>query len=276
VTDIDRLRADPYAFYAAKILALPSLEAVDADPDPAWRGTAAHGVLQRWIEGGPHDAERLRALARDMLGRAEAHPLMRTLWQPRLLAALDWVAAQVAQQAGEGRTVLFGETRGEIQRGGITLHGKPDRIDRLADGSVAIVDYKSGATATGKQVAAGYSLQLGLLGLIAHEGGFAGQGVPKGTGVSAFEYWKLAKSPKKNFGFVQSPVDREGKGGKIVTSAFVDFVAEKFDDAARRWLTGDEPFTARPHSDAPVFTDYDQLMRLDEWIARGSGEDADG
>ena len=275
VTDVDRLRADPYAFYAAKILGLPSLEAVDADPGPAWRGTAAHGVLQRWIEEGPRDPERLRELAREMLAGAQAHPLMRTLWQPRLLKALDWVAAEVAEQAGEGRTILFGEQRGEITRSGITLHGNPDRIDRLPDGSVGIVDYKSGSTATGKQVAAGYSLQLGLLGLIAHEGGFAQWGVARGTDVAAFEYWKLNKAQNREFGSIQSPVDPDGKRGKVPTGTFVAFVAEKFDDAARRWLTGDEPFTARPHSDAPVYTDYDQLMRLEEWIT-GSGVETDG
>ncbi len=275
VTDIDRLRADPYAFYAAKILALPVLDPVDADPGPAWRGTAAHALLQRWIEEGAVDAERLRAMAREMLAGAQAHPLMRALWQPRLLAALDWVAAEVARQAGDGRSILFGEKRGEIVRGGIVLHGKPDRIDRLKDGSVGIVDYKSGGTATAKQVRAGYSLQLGLLGLIAHAGGFAERGIAAGTDVSAFEYWKLAKGQNRAFGYSQSPVDPAGKYGKLETAAFVDFVAAKFDEAAARWLTGDEPFTARPHSDAPVFSDYDQLMRIDEWFARGGPESAD-
>src|SRR5690606_2857267 len=101
VTDIDRLRADPYAFYAARILRLPVLEPVDADPGPAWRGTAAHDLLRRWIEEGAHDAARLADLARAMLAGAQAHPLMRTLWQPRLLAALDWVAAQVAAEQAE-------------------------------------------------------------------------------------------------------------------------------------------------------------------------------
>lgn len=274
VTDIDRLRADPYAFYAAKILRLSVLEPVDADPGPAWRGTAAHGLLQRWIEQGARDAECLKAMAREMLADAKAHPLMRALWQPRLLAALDWVAEEVARQAGEGRTILFGEKRGEILRQGITLHGKPDRVDRLPDGAVGIVDYKSGGTATARQVKAGYSLQLGLLGFIAREGGFARQGVVPGTEVAAFEYWKLAKGKDRAFGFRQSPVDPQGKYGKLETAAFVDFVAARFDEAAARWLTGDEPFTARPHSDAPVYADYDQLMRIDEWYARGGPDEA--
>ena len=79
----------------------------------------------------------------------------------------------------------------------------------------------------------------------------------------------IAKGKGRSFGHVQSPVDAQGRYGKIATADFIDHVAAMFDEAAARWLTGDEPFTARPHSDAPVFTDYDQLMRLDEWIARG-------
>jgi ATP-dependent helicase/nuclease subunit B len=33
VTEVDRLKADPYAFYARKLLALPALDPVDADPE---------------------------------------------------------------------------------------------------------------------------------------------------------------------------------------------------------------------------------------------------
>ncbi|BAK66139.1 double-strand break repair protein AddB [Sphingobium sp. SYK-6] len=270
VTDVDRLRADPYAFYAARILRLSPLEPVDADPGPAWRGTRAHDVLQRWMEEGSGDPARLAALAQDMIAGAAAHPLLRALWQPRLLAGLDWVAAEVAAQRETGRTILFGERWGKIERGGVVLRGKPDRMDRLADGALAVVDYKSGATASVRQVEAGYSLQLGLLGLIAREGGFEeAAGVVRGTPVSAFEYWKLGKSAKGAFGYKRPLTDPRGTHRRIVTDAFLPMVERFFDEAAARWLTGGEPFTARPHSDAPVFTDYDQLMRLDEWFGRG-------
>lgn len=269
VTDVDRLNADPFAFYAAKILGLVSLDAVDADPGPAWRGTAAHGVLKRWMEEGASDPARLKALAREMIAGAAAHPLLRALWQPRLLAALEWVAGEVVAQRETGRTILFGEKRGEIELAGITLHGTPDRVDLLADGSIAIVDYKSGATASVRQVEAGYSLQLGLLGLIAREGGFAE--VARGTGVGAFEYWKLSKGPRGDFGHKRPLTDPTGAYKRIVTERFLPLVEGFFRKAAETWLTGDAPFPARPHSDAPIFTDYDQLMRLDEWFGRGGG-----
>jgi ATP-dependent helicase/nuclease subunit B len=274
VTDVDRLRADPYAFYAARILRLRVLEPVDADPGPAWRGTAAHDVLQRWMEEGSHDADRLRELARAMIGAAVAHPLLRALWQPRLLAALDWVAGEVAAQQASDRTILFGERWGRIERAGVTLRGKPDRVDRLADGAIAIVDYKSGASGSVRQVTAGYSLQLGLLGLIATHGGF--EAVAEGTPVGGYEYWKLGKGRDGAFGYRQVLSDPQGSRGRIPTDAMLPMIAGFFDDAVTRWLTGDAPFTARPHSDAPVYTDFDRLMRLDEWFGRADPDRAHG
>jgi ATP-dependent helicase/nuclease subunit B len=71
----------------------------------------------------------------------------------------------------------------------VTVQGRVDRIDRLADGGLAIIDYKTGAPPSAKAVENGFALQLGLLALIARAGGFDGvTGEPE-----AFEYWSLAK-----------------------------------------------------------------------------------
>ena len=55
------------------------------------------------------------------------------------------------------------EEFGEAEVAGVTLYGKVDRIDRLADGRLAIVDYKTGKAPRPKAVAEGFALQLGLL-----------------------------------------------------------------------------------------------------------------
>ncbi len=269
VTDVDRLKADPYAFYAAKILRLPRLDPVDAEPGPAWRGTQAHDVLERWMQEGAPGPDRLRALAQEMIAGAPSHPLLKALWQPRLLEGLEWVAHEVAALDAEGRTILFGEKWGAITRGGVRLRGKPDRIDRLPDGSLAIVDYKSGNASFINQTKAGYRLQLGLLGLIARDGGF-GQ-LPAGAAISAYEYWVTGGKRKDGgIGLRVSVTDPAGARKRIPTDEMLPMMAAFFNEAAARWLTGAEPFTARPNPDAPVYDTYDQLMRLDEWYARGS------
>ncbi|MHA6719516.1 double-strand break repair protein AddB [Sphingomonas sp. RS6] len=264
VTDVDRLKADPYAFYAKRILRLAPLDPVDADPSAAWRGTAVHDVLQKWFEQDDCHPERLRERAEAMLADARTHPLVRALWQPRLMEAIDWIAAELAANAAAGRHVLAVERDGAIEFAGVKLHGKFDRIDRLADGGLAIVDYKTGQPPSTRAVREGYNLQLGLLGLIAGRGGFEGiGGEPRG-----FEYWSLARNQKTGgFGYVDSPVDPK-KRDPIPADTFVAVVAEQFAEAAGDWLTGERPFTAKLVPEYAPYADYDQLMRLDEWYGR--------
>ena len=38
------------------------------------------------------------------------------------------------------------------------------------------------------------------------------------------------------------------------------------DNALARWILGRDPFTARLNPDLAVYTDFDQLMRLEEWL----------
>ncbi|WP_188055472.1 double-strand break repair protein AddB [Sphingosinithalassobacter sp. CS137] len=263
VTEVDRLKADPYAFYARRMLRLMPLDAVDADPSAAWRGTAIHAVLQKWFEEDGCAPDRLRDRARAMLADARTHPMMRALWQPRLMEAVDWIAAELARKEAEGRRVLAVERAGSIDFAGVELRGTFDRVDRMADGSLAIIDYKTGKPPSAKAVRAGYSLQLGLLGLIAEAGGF--EGIEGRAG--CFEYWSLGKN-KDGFGYIATPVDPEGKRDRIPTAEFVGIAAANFRDAVQAWLTGDAPFTAKLVPEYAPYADYDQLMRKDEWYGR--------
>jgi ATP-dependent helicase/nuclease subunit B len=260
VTEVDRLKADPFAFYARKMLRLTALDVIDADPSPAWRGTAVHDVLEAWMKEDDCDPARLRPRAEELLRASSAHPLMRALWQPRLLEAIDWIASEVEKNRQAGRRPLKAEAWGEADLAGVKLQGKADRIDRAADGSLVILDYKTGTPPGPKAVAEGYSMQLGLLGLIAERGGFDGvEGIP-----ACFEYWSLAKKNGK-LGYVASPIG--GKHG-IEAAEFTTLAARNFIAAAEAWLTGEEPFTAKLHPEYAPYGEYDQLMRLDEWYGR--------
>ncbi|SEM45359.1 ATP-dependent helicase/nuclease subunit B [Sphingomonas gellani] len=263
VTEVDRLKADPYAFYARRYLALSPLEPVDADPTPAWRGNAVHAILEEWWKEDRCAADALRPRAVAMLRDGATHPMLRALWQPRLLEAVDFIAGRVAEDAAAGRHVTHAEGKGRIQLANVTLSGRYDRIDTLPDGKLAIVDYKTGKAPSSAAVRAGFSLQLGLLGVIAERGGFGDV-----TGdAGAFEYWSMAKS-QSGFGQVTSPCDPEGKRDRIVTADFTSVAAANFADAAGTWLTGGAPFTAKLRPEYVNYADYDQLMRRDEWYGR--------
>ncbi|MXO90073.1 PD-(D/E)XK nuclease family protein [Pontixanthobacter aquaemixtae] len=260
VTALDRLRSDPYQFYAGNILRLGDLDGLDAEPSAAWRGTAAHEILETWHKTGRPIAE----VASEVLQQMNAHPLMRSLWQPRLMKALEWVEGTV--KAFEGRKPTKIEEWGEMEVRGVTIFGKVDRIDSCDGKSLAIVDYKTGGPPTGKEVEAGYALQLGTLGLMAGKGAFGG---PMGT-PEKFEYWSLAKSDKSEtgFGYIATPLKEGSKRSGILPEDFLPKAQDFLDDALDRWILGDEPFTARLNPDAKVYTTYDQLMRLDEWMGR--------
>ncbi|MET1754859.1 double-strand break repair protein AddB [Novosphingobium sp. RD2P27] len=273
VTALDRLRGDPYQFYASSILKLRSLDALDAEPSAAWKGTAVHAILDRWHKQG-EPAGMLRSIAEQVMDEMSAHPLMRALWRPRLLAALDWVGEEIGRQKEDGRKVLATEADGSIEWRGVRLQGRADRIDRCADGILAVVDYKTGQPPSARRVQEGFSLQLGLVGLIASEGGFkdiSGE-------AQRFEYWSLAKKQGQDqFGYWTEPVLEDRKKSGIAREKFLSETVRYLDDALDRWILGAEPFTARLNPDLPGHADYDQLMRLDEWITQlGSLDDGEG
>jgi ATP-dependent helicase/nuclease subunit B len=258
VTALDRLRSDPYQFYASAILRLKELDPLDAEPSPAWKGELAHAILEHWHRSG----RPLEDIAAEQLAAMNPHPLMRALWRPRLMKALEWAAAEIARNPD--RTPVLFEEKGEMEVRGITLRGKVDRIDRLADGTLAIVDYKTGQPPTGREVEAGYALQLGTLGLMAERGAF---GEAQGE-ATVFEYWSLARSSKSEtgFGYVATSLHTGSKRSGIPPAEFLPQAEYFLHDALDKWILGDQPFTARLNPDAPGYSTFDQLMRLDEWI----------
>ncbi|MGF7153208.1 PD-(D/E)XK nuclease family protein [Novosphingobium gossypii] len=270
VTGLDRLRGDPYQFYANAILRLRSIDALDAEPSAAWKGEVAHLIMQRWHEAGEPDGG-LHAIAQGVLGEQNAHPLMRVLWWPRLSAALETFERSILAAKAEGRTVVSVEQWGSMTYRDVRILGRADRIDRKPDGALAVVDYKTGQPPTGRRVQEGFALQLGLIGLIAQDGGFPGA---EGT-ADAFEYWSMAKGKDGAMGYVFEPVLEGRKKSGIPREDFLPETRRYLDEALNRWILGEEPFTARLNPELGSYADYDQLMRLDEWITSLGGSSKD-
>ncbi len=262
VTAVDRLKADPFAFYAQAILRLSAMEAIDAPAGPAWRGSMIHRVLQDWAEVDAYQPNRLRARIEALLAQPEMHPLLRTLWQPKLIDAADFIASSVAEARSEGRVPVVAEEKGRFEIAGVTLTGRVDRIDKLSDGSLAIIDYKTGTAPSVAQIEAGFALQLGLMGLMAENKGFNGvNGV-----ASTFEYWLLSRdTTTKAFGKIRQAL---GKSKTLDPADLTSAAYDHFSEAAARWLTGDAPFIAKAHPEYMPYSDYDHLMRYEEWRGR--------
>jgi len=261
VTGVDQLARDPFAFYAAKILRLSELEPLSSGPDAKWFGTRVHKFLQDWQAAGLTEAAfaaELAALradpALDSLGRA--------FWLPRIEPSLRWAAERV-WAARDERWPVANEVSGKLLVGGITLRGTADRVDQAADGTLAIVDYKTGAAPSAKSAGEGLNSQLGLLGLIAEEAGL-GDLAPEPVG--AFEYWELKRDRKKGVDGAVKAIKGQ-KPMPATAAAVIERAREALAELSARFLLGQEPFV--PGDSAKRYADFDQLMRRDEWFGRG-------
>lgn len=267
-TALDRLLGDPYQFYAREILGLRRLDPLSGDPfgDPALRGTLVHDILDAWHKAREVEPDlAIAPLAAQKFAEAQVHPLFKGLWQPRLIAALERFEAWVDEAAQEGRTVRLSEADGEMKCDRIRVTGRADRIDQLADGRLVIVDYKTGGAPTAAQVEAGYALQMGVLGLIARDGEF---GEARLSGETAgYEYWSLAKKAGA-FGYVDEPLKTGNKKSGLTLEEFLPEHERFLRHAIGKYLNGDAPFTAKENPDYPGYSEYDQLMRLEEWQIR--------
>jgi ATP-dependent helicase/nuclease subunit B len=262
VTEIETWRRDPYAIYARHVLGLEALRPLDEDPGAAERGSLIHDALDRFVRAFPDalpaDAvARLEAFGRDAFGPALARPGIWAFWWPRFLRIAGWF---VAEEAGRRRLTAgsHGETRGRIALdgpgGAFELRARADRIDRLAAGGLAVIDYKTGSVPSKESVRLGFSPQLPLEAVIAERGGF--EGVPAAP-VAQLEFWRLSGGDEP---------------GEIVRLADPPALAAAARDGLLRLIRAFDdpatPYPARPHPGwAPRFSDYEHLARVLEWGA---------
>jgi len=193
VTEIEHWLRDPYTIYAKHILRLTPLDAVDAEPGAAERGTIIHGAIgeftQRFAKNLPSDpAGELIALGRKHFAAFEDFPDAQAFWWPRFERIAHWFARWEAQRRS-GITAIVAEIRGEIDipltEGVFKLRGIADRIERDAAGRYIILDYKTGAVRTEKQVRMGLAPQLTLEAAMLCKDGF--KEIPSGASVDYFE-----------------------------------------------------------------------------------------
>lgn len=176
VTAIKHLIRDPYHIYASHVLRLEPLDPLAPAPDARLRGTVLHRLLERYVQayppGTPANPEALLNMAEAQLAADVPAPAVRHFWQARLARSAEDFARWNAESKGRPE---LAEVRGAltIDPPGFTLIGRPDRIDRLPVGALAIYDYKTGQLPSAPQQRH-FDKQLILLAMMAEAGGFPG------------------------------------------------------------------------------------------------------
>ncbi|MSO92364.1 MAG: double-strand break repair protein AddB [Rhodospirillales bacterium] len=269
VTQVETWMRDPYAVYARHILGLRALDPIDADPGAADYGAFIHAALDSFVRENPaalpDDAiDRLLAHGRGALSHAMSRPGVWAFWWPRFERIARWFIEEERTRRQHLRTSLS-EVRGKIvltgPAGPFTLHAKADRIDVLKDGTLAVIDYKTGAPPTRTEVAAGFAPQLPLEAVIAEAGGF--EGVPRAR-VSQLDYWRLRGTDPAG---ERSPLHGDlARHTEEARAGLLRLIAA-FDQP-------ETAYEARPRPEAaPRFSDYEHLARVKEWaMGRESSE----
>jgi ATP-dependent helicase/nuclease subunit B len=271
VTEIEDWLRDPYTIYARHVLRLRALDAVDTEPGAAERGTIIHAAVgaytQNFAAGLPADPVReLIALGEPHFAALDDFPEARAFWWPRFLRIAHWFTRWDAERRG-AIVALAAEIRCETEialaDGVFRLRGIADRIERDAAGRCVILDYKTGAVRSEKQVRTGLAPQLTLEAAILRRGGFAG--IPAGTSVSEIAYVKLkGGDPPGEY----EPI--RFKDGTPDSQA--DRALERLTRIAQIFDTDTEPYRSLVH---PMwrtrYGDYDHLARVKEW-SRSGGE----
>lgn len=145
------LRRCPYRFFALRQLRLQEADELDTELGKRDFGNWLHTLLKIFHEAlqqapAPElparrtlmDAAAAQAARELALSDSEFLPFAAS-WPRVREGYLDWLAGH----EGEGAVFEAAEVAKEVPLGSLTLIGKIDRIDKLADGSTLVMDYKT-------------------------------------------------------------------------------------------------------------------------------------
>lgn len=265
-TWIEKWVRNPYHVYASKILRLRRLEGLEEEASLADRGSFLHTVLEKFVrtypEKMPEQAEEIfMELAKVELSKLETLSPDWVYWEPRLPRVAEWFVSQESSWRNQASPWLI-EQQGSLSlpvssERIFTLTAKADRIDRLREGEAVIIDYKTGAIPSLKEIWAGRSPQLPLEALILESGGFGEK-----ASVKDLSYWQISggvEAGKAEFLEARKTFDvrrsiREAEEGfKKLVMAFED---------------EQTPYIAKVPRKANLYDDekaYAHLARTTEW-----------
>ncbi|RLQ89217.1 double-strand break repair protein AddB [Notoacmeibacter ruber] len=274
VTQIERLRRDPYAIHAEQILGLAPLPELMRDHDARDRGTLFHAILEDFIRARIDPSSETAGAQFEAIGRknfaSEKLPAdIHAVWWPRFLSMVPHVltleqerqaritASHVEAKAGE---TAIAETE-------CTLRGMADRINRMADGGADIIDYKTGEPPSASDVRALTASQLPLEAALLKRGAFDEVGAQEPADLL---YIKLGARGDVT---TKSVLDQRRK--QIVSaSELADLAWERLIEQMIYYRDPANGYTARllPFRADEALGDYDHLARTLEWSAGTDSE----
>ena len=236
VTDLELLIHNPYAFYARHILRLRVLDDYWVGVDARKFGTIVHKVIEELPAGAVPAAivARLDAAARAELGPNDAGVIFH-FWHRRFMEMAPVIADALAQTPGAAM-----EIGGSVQIAGRTVRARADRI--WPDG---VMDIKTGAAPSKKQLLDGNMPQLPLEAHMLQSGGF---------------YGYRAATPVMEFLQLRSGDVRAIRYDAETTAMMIRGAIDKTTEVINIFSVGRAPYENRPNTDAK-YKMFDDLAR---------------
>ncbi len=277
ITDIERLLRDPYGIYAKRVLGLYPWRCLDEPLGPADRGELVHALAEAFAKAHPDRLpddlyDHINELCADIV-TARALPLdIQTYWQADLARATLFLAAFEEAARADGLPALLegeGEWRFPIGGGEMTFMGRADRMDRLTDKSIRIIDFKTGEKRPTNKQASTFSPQLLLTALMVEAGAFP----PETTGeVSSISFQNMISKRPPHDPFA----GHHALSGDALREAMVE-AGSALTALLEAYQHPDQGYPSQPR---PFFRhdygDYDHLARRGEWAGRAGGGSGDG
>ena len=277
VTEIETLRRDPYAIFARRILRLRPIDPLIRDPDVAERGSLFHDILAHFTEEEIDPLRQDAAACLLEIGRRHFDNLalpeeIDAVWWPRFQSLvpeyLDWErdrAPLIAQRHPEiaSKKISVGTT-------GVTLSGRADRVDLRRDGTVDIIDYKTGSTPSKRQAHVLLSPQLALEAALLARGAFHEVG---NRAAADLLYVRLRPSGRVDpesilkVGTSMNASEKTAPELGELSWARLTELLTAYRDPQKGYLS-----RALPFKESDLTGDYDHLARVLEWSAGGADD----
>lgn len=271
VTRVEAWVRDPYAIYADRILDLKKIDDLGALPSFAERGTIIHEILDRFNQkwNGIADETALDLLLEiggELFDEAmRDFPDQRALWWPRFEriahAYLNWEKDR-APKPDDRHSEIYGRLELDVDGLPFTLSGVIDRLDELDDGSLSIIDFKTGEPPSAGQVKTGLNAQLALEVTMQQKGAFDFKGPLSSKGVSELGWVKLDgrrdAAPFRS-AIMRNSGDTPDGLGELAEQQLIGLI--------RQYRNPDQGYLsrARPDFEFRYVGDYDHLARVKEW-----------
>lgn len=277
ITEIETWIRDPYAIYAKHVLKLHALPELVRDTDAAMKGNLYHKIVERFVDEW-HGEITEAAYAKIIQIADEEFELMqlpdeiKSAWRPRFepiaKSFLKWEKERFHKIKHSHLEV---NAKAKVEKTGFTLRGRADRIDVLKDGSITVIDYKTGNSPS-KEQAKTLSPQLALEGALAVKGHFEGI---KSANIDALLYVRLRENTCK------ADDISTGRGAANIKPAdeIIADAWENLEKLIEAYQNPTQGYVSRyaPAFEKQSFSKYDHLARFREWSITGDDDaESDG